>query len=128
MDGGSFYGQGVSLSRSSVPGMSYPFLLYRTSTRPPPTRAAGAPFCESRFSDISFAQKLDQVVSLVREQANETATIREELSALRSEMNEIRQNSNFLTESVSSSNSSTPVNVTKKIPAELSVSCQPVLS
>ena len=94
----------------------------------PPTRAAGAPFWESRFSDISFAQKLDQVVSLVREQVNETATIREELSALRSEMNEIRQNSNFLTESVSSSNSSTPVNVTKKIPAELSASCQPVLS
>ena len=72
-----------------------------------PTQAAVA--SESRFSDISFGQKLDQVVSLIREQAQETATIKEELSALRSEMSEIRQNSKLLTESVSSSNSSTPV-------------------
>ena len=66
-------------------------------------------------------------MSLVREQAKETATIKEEFFALRSEMNEIRQNSKFLTESVdSSSSSSTPVNATKKIPAELSVSCSTV--
>ena len=115
MDGGSFYGQGVSLSRSAVPGMSYPF---PSASYEPTSHAAGTPFLKNWFADISFTQKVDQIVSLVREQAKETATIKEELSALRSEMNKIRQNSKFLTESVSSSDSSTPVNVTKKIPAE----------
>ena len=123
MDGGSFYGQGVSLSRSAVPGMNYPFPS--GSFKPAATsRAAGAPFLE-----IGVTQKLDHIVSLFKEQAKETATIKEELSALRSEMNEIRQNSKFLTESVaSSSNSSTPTNVTKKIPTELSVSCSSLLN
>ena len=126
MDGGSFYGQGVSLSRSPVPGMSHqpahPFPSLSYEHVPSSSHAAGSSFCESRFSDISFSQKLDQVISLVREQAKETATVKEELSALRSEMNEIKENSRFLTESVSSSTSSTPVNITKKLPAELSVS------
>ena len=128
MDGGLFYGPGISLSRSPIPGMSYPRAHPFPSgsyEHAAPTQAAVA--SESRFSDISFGQKLDQVVSLIREQVQETATIKEELSALRSEMSEIRQNSKLLTESVSSSNSSTPVNVAKKIPAELSVSWQPVI-
>ena len=92
----------------------------------PPTHTAGT--CENRFSVIRFGQKLDQVVSLVREQAKETATIKEELSTLWSQLNEIRENSKLLTESVcSSTNSNTPVIVAKKIPAELSVSCQPMV-
>ena len=122
MDGGAFYGPGMSLSRSPIPGMSYPrahpFPSGSYEHVAPTQQAAGV----DQPPDLSFGQKLDQVVSLIRKQAQEMARIKEEFTVLRSEMSKIQQNSKLLTESVSSSNSSTPVNVVKKIPSELSVS------
>lgn len=85
MDGGSFYSQGVSLSRSAVPGMNYPFPS--GSFEPAATsRAAGAPFLE-----IGVTQKLDHIVSLFKEQVKETATIKEELAKVWDERDKVEQ-------------------------------------
>ena len=89
MDGGSFYGPGMSLSRSPIPGMSYPcthpFPSGSYEHVAPTQQAAGV----DRPPDTSFGQKLDQVVSLICKQAQETAHIKEELTVLRSEMSKI---------------------------------------
>ena len=122
MDGGSFYSRGMSLnlSRSPAPGMAYSPMQPFAPEHMPLASSAGM-HVEQRFPEIGFGQKLDQVVSLIREQVSETASIKEELCSLRSEMNELKQNSKIITESVSSSTASTPVAAVKKIPAELSV-------
>jgi hypothetical protein len=75
-------------------------------------------------SEVGFGQKIDQIVCLVREQAKETAVVKEELCSLRADMKELHTR---LSESVSStpsslSGSSTSGSTHKKskIPTQLS--------
>ena len=79
-----------------------------------PLASSAGMHVEQRFPEIGFGQKLDQVVPPIREQVSETASIKEERCSLRSEMNELKQNSKIITESVSSSTASTPVAAVKK--------------
>ena len=57
-------------------------------------------------SDIGLGQKIDQIVYLVRQQAQETALIKEELCSPRADMKELQDTSSLLSESVSSTPSS----------------------
>lgn len=121
MDGGSFYSQGVSLSRSQIPGMGY-------SSMPPSGsyRSEHIPLASSSSHgagmEIGFGQKLDQIASLICEQAKETASMKQELRSLKCEMEELKESNNLLAGSVTSSSAaSTPIALQKKIPTELSV-------
>ena len=118
MDGGSFYSRSSSLSRPQAVGLGYPPVQ--------PYSSDGALFhssgsVDSCFSEVGLGQKIDQMVHLIREQAKETALIKEELCSLRADMKELQDTNKVLSESVSSSSSSTPPEVQRKIPTELSV-------
>ena len=83
-------------------------------------------YSEVNVSEVGFGQKIDQIVCQVREQAKETAMVKEELCSLRADMKELHTR---LSESVSStpsslSGSSTSGSTHKKskIPTQLSVS------
>lgn len=122
MDSGCFYSRGDSLLRPRGIGMGFqpiPRQMYAPDD--------AAPF-NSEYSeahDVGFQQKMDHIVDLVRQQAQETAIIKEELRSLRAELQDTNTR---LSESISStpssisgssSSSSTPKS---KIPTQLSVS------
>ena len=84
---------------------------------------------EVNVSEVGFGQKIDQIVYLVREQAKETAMVKEELCSLRTDMKELQDTNTRPSESVSSTPSSLSWSSTSgsthkksKIPTQLSVS------
>lgn len=76
--------------------------------------------CADNFQDIGVVQRLDQVVALIWEQAEETAMIKQQLTSLKSEM-EMKSLNAAQSSAISSSSSTTPQPVCKKLPTELLV-------
>ena len=115
MEGGSFYSRGSTLSRPQAVGLGYlPVQPY--SYDGVLLHSGGS--VDSCFSDVGLGQKIDQMVHVIHEQAKETAL---ELCSLRADMKELQDTNKVLSESVSSSSSSTPPAVQRKILTELSV-------
>ena len=123
MDSGSFYSRSGSVMSSQGVGLGY-----EPVPRPPYIRDELPSTSHDRnyYFEVGLGQKIDQVVSLVREQAKETAIIKEELFSLRADVTELQCTSKTLSESVSSTPSpesgSTSSSKKSKIPTQLSVS------
>ena len=95
MDSDCFYSRGDPLFRPQ--GL-------RIGFSPVARQREDPPYVE--HSDVGLGQKIDQIVYLVRQQAQETALIKEELFSLRADMKELQDTSSRLSESVSSTPSS----------------------
>ena len=126
MDSGCFYSRGDSLLRPQ--GMGLGFQPIGRQIYAPEDSALNREYPEMHVSEVGLGQKIDQIVYLVREQAKETAMIKEELCSLRANMQELQDTNTRLSESVSStptslSGSSTSGSTHKKskIPTQLSV-------
>ena len=82
---------------------------------------------DSIHQNIAVVQRLDQVVLLVRQQAEETAVIKlQQLTSLKTEVEEVKALHADLSSTMSSTSYSlnTPHSVNKKLPKELSVSLE----
>ena len=118
MDSGCFYSRGDSPLRPQ--GMGLGFQPIGRQIYAPEDPALNREYPEMHVSEVGLGQKIDQIVYLVREQAKETAMIKEELCSLRANMQELQDTNTRLSESVSStptslSGSSTSGSTHKKI-------------
>ena len=123
MDSGCFYSRNDSLLRP--PGMGSGFqTIPRQMYTAEDVAALNGDYPEVH---VGLGQKLDQMVYMMREQARETAIIKEELTSLRTDVKELQDTNALLSESLSStpasrSGSSTPSSTKRiKIPTQLSV-------
>ena len=112
IEDGSFYGPGMRIGYGG-PSLGGP----RTTLVP---EYLSQSTTENAEQNITLLQRLDQIVALVREQVNETATIRQELRTLKTEVEEVKTLQVARSATLSSSSSATRP-ASKKLPKELSV-------
>ena len=126
MESGSFYLRGSSVTnfRTQVPTTT-PTTLYPYFDQDRSQYQPEHPPSELSYSQISIEQKLDQMVTLLREQKEETNELRKEVSTLKSEVTAVKQD---LLQQLSSGSSSSSSCGRKKIPSELSVSKLTIIS
>ena len=94
-DEGSFYGPGMTIGYMGRPSLS-------ETTPPPPSLVPDYFSPNSRpvrpaenEQSVGLLQRLDQIVALVRDQAKETATIKQEIRSLKTEMEEQGRRTKF---------------------------------
>lgn len=111
----TFYGSGMSLPLGRQVGMGYPTASPASlSSRVPEFLPPASATCDN----LSVMQRLDQVVMLIQDQAKETAAIKQQISILTSDVEEVKAMNQS---TPTSSSSSTPKPTFKKLPTELSV-------